>query len=68
MLSRPDFDWTPADYLHEYNGEFAFPPGEGFVYSSIGYTLLQYALAVQAGAKTWEDYDQMSVLPDHLRK
>ena len=51
-----------------YSGEFAFPPGEGFRYTSVGYILLQYALAVQAGAKTWEDYDQMSVLPEYLRK
>lgn len=68
VLTKPDHDWTPIDYISGYSGEFLFAPGTNYAYTSIGYILLQYALAAQAGAKTWEDYDQMSVLPKYLRK
>lgn len=38
-----------------------------FFYSSTNYLLLQYVLASLSGAKTWKEYDQMSIFPDKLR-
>jgi CubicO group peptidase (beta-lactamase class C family) len=68
MLSSPKYDPTPADYLTSYDGAFVCVPGTCHKYSSINYILIQYALAAQSGAKSWEDYDEMSVFPEQLRE
>jgi len=66
----PDFEITnPIGYfsIMDNDGKFKFKPGDGFFYSSTNYLLLQYVLASLSGAKTWKEYDQMSIFPDKLR-
>ena len=60
---------NPTEYfkIMEEGGKFKFKPGQGEEYSSIGYVLLQYVVASLKGAKSWRDYDQMSIFPDGLR-
>lgn len=60
-------DPSPADYLTSYDGSFVCPPGTCHHYSSMNFLLLQHALAAASGAQTWEDYDEMTVFPEHLR-
>jgi CubicO group peptidase (beta-lactamase class C family) len=66
-MADPDIELTPIDHLTSFNGSFFCPPHTCHHYSSINFILAQYALAANSGAKTWKDYDEMSVFPDSLR-
>jgi CubicO group peptidase (beta-lactamase class C family) len=65
MSAAPDR--TPKDYLTKFDGSFICAPGTCHHYSSMGFFLLQYALAAESGVESWEDYNEWSFLPEHLR-
>lgn len=44
-LAHPDEDFTPIDYLYNVNKTWVCPPGNCEYYSSIGISLLSFALA-----------------------
>eukprot|EP00929_Paragymnodinium_shiwhaense_P072655 TRINITY_DN36880_c0_g1_i1.p1 TRINITY_DN36880_c0_g1~~TRINITY_DN36880_c0_g1_i1.p1 ORF type:complete len:537 (-),score=68.16 TRINITY_DN36880_c0_g1_i1:284-1894(-) len=50
---------SPYDYLYMVNKSFAFEPGSGGAYTSVGYGLLGFVLAATANASTWQEYDQL---------
>lgn len=51
-------DLSPYDYLHNVNKSFAYAPGQGGSYSSVGYVLAGVLLAAATNASTVFDYDQ----------
>jgi len=52
------------DFIYGTDKTWSFPPGEQtMMISSVGYMLLGFALAQHHGAKTWDEYDQMTVIP-----
>lgn len=61
-------DYTPLEILDKVNGTMMFEPGEAQFYTSTGYVVLGLALAEHYGAKTWDKFDQGSVIPQHLRR
>lgn len=60
-------DVTPFELLHRLNKTWTCPPGTCGVYASTGFELLGLVLAEAAGVSSWEDYDQLSVIPPDLR-
>ena len=49
------------------NKEWRCNPVDCEAYSSVGYILLGFALAQNAGVERWQDYDLMTIIPEHLR-
>jgi CubicO group peptidase (beta-lactamase class C family) len=66
-LDEPNHDVSPFEILHRMEKKFASPPGTHWTYASTGYELLGLALAHVYGLSTWEEYDQMGVIPAALR-
>eukprot|EP00039_Didymoeca_costata_P031066 m.32957 g.32957 ORF g.32957 m.32957 type:complete len:527 (-) comp8472_c0_seq1:3912-5492(-) len=66
-LENPTFDISPFELLHRLNKTFVCPPGECGEYASTGFELLGLALVYLFNLKNWEDLDQMSIFPPHLR-
>ena len=65
---NPDGDILPLDFLRMIDHHAWYcSPGDCADYSSIGYTLLGLVLAQHAGVSSWEEYDQMSIIPEELR-
>lgn len=63
----PTFDVTPYDLLHVQNKTWCCPPGTCGKYASTGFELLGLLLAQATNCSTWEEYDQLSVIPAPLR-
>ena len=61
---------TPFDLLATVNKTWMFAPGQGGGYSSVNYELLGLVLVRhKVSAKGgWKDYDQLSVIPEALRR
>ena len=66
-ILNPDKDFTPFDFLWNVTKEWYCKPGKCEVYSSVGYTILGLALAQNARVERWQDYDFMTIIPEHLR-
>eukprot|EP00039_Didymoeca_costata_P022153 m.3875 g.3875 ORF g.3875 m.3875 type:complete len:600 (-) comp2844_c0_seq1:3-1802(-) len=67
-IDHPNKDWTPFDMLHALNKTFVCDPGSCGQYASPGYELLGLALCqLNTSCKTWQDLNQMAVLPASLQ-
>jgi len=65
--AHPNEDYSPLDYIYDVPKSFECDPGTCTSYCSIGFELLGFVLAYHAGVDTWEEYDQMSVIPESIR-
>ena len=66
--NHPDEDILPIDFLYMHKpDDWWCNPGHCEAYSSIGYVLLGYVLAQNAGAKDWADFDYMTIIPEKIR-
>eukprot|EP00750_Incisomonas_marina_P003319 INCI13063.2.p1 GENE.INCI13063.2~~INCI13063.2.p1 ORF type:complete len:412 (+),score=62.41 INCI13063.2:156-1391(+) len=63
----PTFDVSPFDLLHTLNKTWGCPPGTCGRYASTGFELLGLLLAQATNCTTWEEYDQLSVIPPSFR-
>lgn len=77
VYENPNKEFSPAELLSEpwvKLGKLDFSPGvcnrkKYFnCYSSTNYILLGMLLAANSGARTWDEYDQLSAFPDVVRK
>ena len=55
------------DLLHTLNKTWGCPPGTCGRYASTGFELLGLLLAQATNCTTWEEYDQLSVIPPSFR-
>lgn len=53
-LSHPNSDFSPLDYIHTLNKTWVCDPGTCEYYSSVGMSLLAFALAQHSGADSWD--------------
>jgi len=60
-------DLGPFELLHLANKTFVCDPGECGYYSSIGYVLLGLILTEAHSLYSWQDFDQLSILPSSFR-
>lgn len=66
-LNEPHHEVSPFEILHRMNKNWASEPGTHWGYASTGYELLGLALTHVHGLETWEEYNQMDVIPSILR-
>lgn len=66
-LDQPAHDVTPIDLVNRLNKTFLCKPGECYKYASTGYELLGLALTEVHNHTNWEEYDQLTVLPEDIR-
>jgi len=63
-IDNPGRDFLPLDYVRLVaggGGGFAFDPGEGGLYSGVGYILMGWVLCAVSGAATWDQLDQAAL-------
>jgi D-alanyl-D-alanine carboxypeptidase len=56
-ITRPDYDYSPIDLLHDLNKTFAFAPGTQGEYSSMNFELLGLVLVHCSNSSHWSTYD-----------
>jgi len=56
-LSNPNSDFSPLDYVYTLNKTWVCDPGTCEYYSSVGMSLLAFALAQHSGANSWDQYN-----------
>jgi CubicO group peptidase (beta-lactamase class C family) len=61
-LAHPDADYLPEHFLSSVNKSFAFPPGQGGLYSGTGYVMLGMVLSAVQNASSWDKVDQLEPL------
>ena len=56
-LKNPSKDYSPLDYLWNLNKKWVCNPGTCEYYSSVGMSLLSFAVAQYYNATSWTDFD-----------
>ena len=65
--ANPNKDISPYTYITNVSHVLLCTPGEGAVYSGVSFVLAGMVLSASAGAKRWQDLDQMDLIQDLLQ-